>query len=52
MTVHAHRQWTGNNTMLLWCGIEADFSAGARQTTDLISCVQCAQASWTAWRGM
>ena len=52
VTVHAHRTWISDTTMTLWCGIEADFEDGARQTTDLVTCVQCAQASLLAWRGI
>lgn len=50
VTVHAHRTWTSQHTIETWCGIEADMEAGARQTTDLISCLQCGQASWDRLR--
>lgn len=50
VTVHAFRQWTGAATLQTWCGITADLEDGARQTTDLISCTQCSQASWKALR--
>jgi hypothetical protein len=45
VTVHSHRTWTGPATMTLWCGIEADFEDGAKQTTDLISCSGCGEQS-------
>lgn len=49
-TVHAHRTWTGEATILTWCGLDVDLSAGARQTTDLVSCLSCGRASWLAFR--
>mgnify|MGYP001557761715 CR=1 FL=1 len=48
--VHAHRTWTGEHAMLTWCGLTADLEAGARQTTDTINCLQCAEASWRTVR--
>lgn len=52
VTVHAHRTWLSEHSMTLWCGIEANFEDGARQTTDLISCLGCGQASLDAWRAL
>lgn len=49
--VHAFRIWTGESTLLTWCGIEVDLTDKGRQTTDLISCLQCGQGSWRAFRG-
>lgn len=34
--------------MTVWCGIEVDLADGARQTTDLVSCLQCGEASYQA----
>ena len=50
VTVHAFHVWTGEHVLLTWCGIEANLEDGARQTTDLISCLSCGQASWEALR--
>lgn len=48
--VHAFRHWTGQTTLLVWCGITVDLEEGARLTGDTISCQQCSQASWVALR--
>jgi hypothetical protein len=45
-TVHAFRTWTGERTLETWCAIAAGLADGAHQTTDVISCVQCAEASY------
>lgn len=50
-SVHSFLRWTGESSLLTWCGIEANTADGARLTTDLISCLQCAQNSLTATRG-
>lgn len=50
VNVHAFRRWTGDSTVMTWCGLTADSSDGARLTTDLISCSACAQASIKAFR--
>lgn len=48
-TVHAFWLWVGDTTIRTWCDVEAELlQDGARQTTDLISCLQCGQASWLA----
>jgi hypothetical protein len=49
-SVHAHRTWLSDSVALTWCGIEADMSDGASQTTDLISCLSCSEGSWKAFR--
>jgi hypothetical protein len=49
--VHAFRTWTGERTLVTWCGLAVDLSAEARQTADLISCLSCGQASWDALKG-
>lgn len=49
--VHAFRTWTDDRALVTWCGLDADLANGAYQTTDLISCQTCAQASWLAFRG-
>lgn len=49
-SVHAHRTWTGQTTMQTWCGIDVNLEDGARQTTELISCLGCGQGSWLAFR--
>lgn len=49
-SVHAHRTWLSDSVALTWCGIEADMSKGAKQTTDLISCLSCPEASLRAFR--
>lgn len=48
VSVHAFRTWTGEATLTTWCGLEVDLSAGGAHTTDLISCLQCSQASFDA----
>lgn len=50
-TVHAFHQWTDEKTLATWCGVEVDLSVGGAHTTDLITCVQCPQASLAAFRG-
>lgn len=51
-SVHAFRTWTGEATVVTWCGIEADLGDQSRLTKDLVSCVPCGQASKAAfWRG-
>ena len=49
--VHSFHRWSEGTTALTWCGIRVDLSAGGAQTTDLISCLACGQASWEAVRG-
>lgn len=47
-TVHAFKAFTGDTTLETQCGVAADFEDGARQTTDLISCLGCAESSFQA----
>lgn len=49
-SVHAFRRWTGEDTLATWCGIETGVEAGARLTTDLITCLGCPEASLGALR--
>lgn len=51
VSVHSFHHWTGETTLVTWCGIEMDQEAGARLTPDLITCLSCGQASWKALRG-
>lgn len=44
-TVHAFHRWTGETTLLTWCGIEVNLADGGAFTPDLINCLQCPQAS-------
>lgn len=46
--VHSFRTWTGETALVTWCGINVDLADGGAQTTDTITCLQCAQASYTA----
>ena len=48
ISVHAFRHWLGESTLITHCDIEIDVARDGRQTTDLISCLQCGQASWLA----
>ena len=50
-TVHAFHRWTGDTTLETHCGLTVDLAEGGAQTTDMISCLQCGQASWGAFRG-
>jgi hypothetical protein len=50
-TVHAFREWTGESDLTTWCGLDVDLSDGGRHTTDIITCLQCGEASWgVLWR--
>lgn len=49
--VHAFHRWTGETTLATWCDLTVDLSEGGALTTDLISCLQCAEASWRHLRG-
>ncbi len=49
-TVHAFHHWTGETSILTWCGIEVNLADGGAHTRDLITCVQCPQASLQAFR--
>jgi hypothetical protein len=50
-TVHAFRRWIDDKTLVTWCGISVDLTNGGAQTMNLITCVQCPQASLAAFRG-
>lgn len=50
VTVHSFRTWTGQTTLATWCGVAAALEDGARETKDLPTCLQCAEASWQAVR--
>ena len=43
--IHSFRSWTGETELQTWCGLKANMADGARLTTEIVSCVQCAQAS-------
>jgi len=49
--VHSFRRWLDDHTVETWCDLTVDLADGARQTTDLISCLACGQGSWRAFRG-
>jgi hypothetical protein len=49
-SVHSFHRWTGQTTLVTWCGIDVDLEDGARLTSDLITCLACGQASWQALR--
>lgn len=51
ISVHAFHRWTGEHSLVTWCGIAVELGDGARLTTDLISCVQCPVGSMQAFRG-
>lgn len=48
--VHAFRCWTGEKTLVTWCGEVADLQDGAEQTRALITCRPCGDASLSACR--
>jgi hypothetical protein len=49
--VHAFHHWTGETTLLTWCGVEGDTEDGAETTTAFVNCSQCAVASLVYLRG-
>ncbi len=49
-SVHAFRMWTDDRALVTWCGIPVDLADGGVQTTELISCQGCPEASWKALR--
>lgn len=52
ISVHAFHRWTGETTLVTWCGIEVELGDGGRLTTDIITCVQCPVGSMQAFRGL
>ena len=50
--IHSFRTWTGDRTLVTWCGIPIDLAAGAFQTTDTVTCLQCGEASFQATQRM
>lgn len=50
-TVYAFHRWTDETAVVTWCGLAVDLAAGGAQTMNLITCVQCPQASLAAFRG-
>ena len=51
ISVHAFHRSTGEKTLVTWCGIEVDLSAGGAHTTDIITCLACGEASLKAFWG-
>jgi hypothetical protein len=51
-SVHSFKTWTGERTLVTWCGIPVDLARGGIQTTETITCVTCAEASWLAFKGV
>ena len=51
ISVHSFHRWTGEATVLTWCGITVELGDGGKLTTDLISCSGCGQASMQAFKG-
>ena len=49
--VHAFHRWTGETELLTWCGLTVNLADGGAHTRDLITCLQCGQASLRAARG-
>jgi hypothetical protein len=51
-SVHSFRTWTADRELVTWCSIPVDLAHGGIQTTETITCVTCAEASWLAFKGV
>jgi len=49
-SVHSFHRWTGETTLLTWCGLSVNLADGGAHTRDLVTCLQCAQASLEVMR--